>query len=458
MSCLAPLVARWAASSAAGSKRLAEVASLNPGVSRVVLKKGKAQIFVTGNPMVFSGAIDRIIGRPPPKTGDLVLVTNGAEEPIAWGVYNAVSMFRVRVLQTQDEAARDPHSNFDIEKLIETRLSGALALRKALGLPSSETNVYRLVNSEGDRLSGLVVDVFDKHIVVASSAAWVEKYKTNIEETLKRLVGTKLLTWRPSVELLKEEGFECVIESEERPEEVHVSSLIHLFIEGFSDGFFSDTSLCCQVLENGIAYQVSLGGQKTGFYVDQRDNRLALRSFCKDKTILDLCCYTGAFALNAAITGASRVIGVDSSKSAIDLADANISLNNIDPQVITFEKADIVQYMKAALSKGETWDVVVLDPPKLAPSRKFLEKAAIKYRNLNAMAMQLTKPGGLLMTCSCSGAVAQSQNFLSIIQEAARAAGRKAALLRVSGAGPDHPIDLAYPEGSYLTNCLLRVI
>ncbi|XP_024534253.1 uncharacterized protein LOC9642425 isoform X2 [Selaginella moellendorffii] len=433
MSCLAPLVARWAASSAAGSKRLAEVASLNPGVSRVVLKKGKAQIFVTGNPMVFSGAIDRIIGRPPPKTGDLVLVTNGAEEPIAWGVYNAVSMFRVRVLQTQDEAARDPHSNFDIEKLIETRLSGALALRKALGLPSSETNVYRLVNSEGDRLSGLVVDVFDKHIVVASSAAWVEKYKTNIEETLKRLVGTKLLTWRPSVELLKEEGFECVIESEERPEEVHV-------------------------LENGIAYQVSLGGQKTGFYVDQRDNRLALRSFCKDKTILDLCCYTGAFALNAAITGASRVIGVDSSKSAIDLADANISLNNIDPQVITFEKADIVQYMKAALSKGETWDVVVLDPPKLAPSRKFLEKAAIKYRNLNAMAMQLTKPGGLLMTCSCSGAVAQSQNFLSIIQEAARAAGRKAALLRVSGAGPDHPIDLAYPEGSYLTNCLLRVI
>ncbi|XP_024534254.1 uncharacterized protein LOC9642425 isoform X3 [Selaginella moellendorffii] len=283
------------------------------------------------------------------------------------------------------------------------------------------------------KLSGLVVDVFDKHIVVASSAAWVEKYKTNIEETLKRLVGTKLLTWRPSVELLKEEGFECVIESEERPEEVHV-------------------------LENGIAYQVSLGGQKTGFYVDQRDNRLALRSFCKDKTILDLCCYTGAFALNAAITGASRVIGVDSSKSAIDLADANISLNNIDPQVITFEKADIVQYMKAALSKGETWDVVVLDPPKLAPSRKFLEKAAIKYRNLNAMAMQLTKPGGLLMTCSCSGAVAQSQNFLSIIQEAARAAGRKAALLRVSGAGPDHPIDLAYPEGSYLTNCLLRVI
>lgn len=212
-----------------------------------------------------------------------------------------------------------------------------------------------------------------------------------------------------------------------------------------------------QVVENGVRYLASLDGQKTGFYADQRDSRLLLRSLASGSSVLDLCCYSGGFALNAALGGASYITGVDSSSPALELAKSNASLNRLDANSIDFVKADVAEYMKSALSEGKQWDIVVLDPPKLAPNRKVLQRATAKYRNLNAMAIRLTKPGGLLMTCSCSGAMTQSGNFLSVIQEAAMSANRRVTQLRYAGAAPDHTIDPAYPEGTYLTNVLLRV-
>lgn len=417
---------------------LQEIASNHPtGVAKVVLKKGKTQLFKDGSPMVYSGAIDRVIGRPPPTTGDIVLVADGTEKPIGWGFYNSTSMFRVRLMQQEEETTLDPSCALNAEKLLETRIAAAAELRKNLGLPSAHTNAYRLVNSEGDRLSGLIVDIFGDLAVIASSAAWVQIYQHQIMDCLSRLNNIKQISWRPTVEILKAEGLD-------------LSDLKK------TDLIIPQTRV--KVMENGISYWISLDGQKTGFYADQRENRCFLSTISEGRRVLDICCYTGGFALNAASGGALDVIGVDSSLPALELAKENVALNGLDSQRISFLREDATEFMKAAVSRNESWDIVILDPPKLAPRKKVLKSASGMYRNLNYLAMQLTKRGGLLMTCSCSGAMTQSGLFLRILQGAASMAGRKITVVRQAGAACDHPIDPAYPEGTYLTNILLRVL
>ncbi|XP_043701591.1 ribosomal RNA large subunit methyltransferase I isoform X1 [Telopea speciosissima] len=423
--------------SSPASTTLQEIAANSKGIAKLVLKKGKTQLFKDGSPMVYSGAVDRIIGRPPPKSGDVVLVADGTEKPIGWGMYNAVSMFCVRLMQLEEETARDPSCALNMEKLLETRIHGALELRRSLGLPSMDTNAYRLVNSEGDRLSGLIVDVFGNLAVVASSAAWVEKYKSEIESCISRTCDIDLIRWRPSVDILKEEGLDVSDLGEPHP---------------------SHSLERVKVLENGIVYAISLEGQKTGFYADQRENRKFISTISEGRKVLDICCYSGGFSLNAARGGAVDVLGVDTSIPALDLAKENIFLNNLDPGRITYLREDATEFMKSAASRHESWDLVILDPPKLAPRKKVLQSASGMYRNLNSLAMQITKRGGLLMACSCSGAMTQSGLFLRILQSAASMAGRKVTVLRQAGAACDHPIDPSYPEGAYLSNVLLRVL
>ncbi|KAH7679056.1 23S rRNA (cytosine(1962)-C(5))-methyltransferase protein [Dioscorea alata] len=421
---------------AATATTLQEIAATRKGLAKVVLKKGKTQIFRDGSPMVYSGAVDRIIGRPPPKTGDIVLVADGLEKPIGWGLYNSVSMFCVRLMQLEEEATRDLNCALDMEKLLETRFDAAIELRRSLGLPSVDTTAYRLINSEGDRLSGLIIDVFGDVAVVASSAAWVEQYKSVIELHIRTMKNIKHIKWRPSIDILKEEGLDI------------------------SDQTDSDSSMLSEVkvMENGICYNVSLAGQKTGFYADQRENRRLISLISKDQKVLDVCCYSGGFALNAAKGGAEYVSGIDSSSPALELAEENVCLNKFNPEKISFMRKDATEFMKEAASRQEVWDIVILDPPKLAPRRKVLQNASGMYRNLNSLAMKITKKGGLLMTCSCSGAITQSGTFLRILQGAASMAGRKITILRQAGAACDHPIDPSYPEGAYLTNYLLRVL
>ncbi|KAJ6432351.1 hypothetical protein OIU84_019569 [Salix udensis] len=420
------------------SSTLQQIASSHSkGIAKVVLKKGKTQLFKDGSPMVYSGAVDRIIGRPPPKTGDIVLVADGTEKPIGWGLYNSVSMFCVRLMQLEEEAMRDPSCALDMKKLLEIRTDAAIELRRRLGLPSSHTNAYRLVNSEGDRLSGLIVDVFGDLAVIASSAAWVENYKPEVEACINRIDGINHINWRPSVDILREEGMDVL-----DMKEVHPSTCPERI----------------KVMENGISYAISLVGQKTGFYADQRENRQFISTISNGQKVLDICCYSGGFALNAAHGGAIDVTGVDTSMPALELARENIVLNNLDPGRISFLREDATQFMKGALSRNESWDIVILDPPKLAPSKKVLQSATGMYRNMNSMAMRLTKKGGLLMTCSCSGAMTQSGMFLRVLQGAASMAGRKISVLREAGAASDHPIDPSYPEGAYLSNILLRVL
>ncbi|KAL8461828.1 hypothetical protein ACS0TY_033065 [Phlomoides rotata] len=380
----------------AATTTLLEIASRQPkGIAKVVLKKGKTQLFRDGSPMVYSGAVDRIIGRPPPVTGDVVLVADGTEKPIGWGLYNSVSMFCVRLMQLEDEALRDPSCALNVERLLEIRIIAAAALREQLGLPSANKNAYRLVNSEGDRLSGLIVDIFGDEAVVASSAAWVEKYQEQIKVCISKINHINHVTWRPSIDILKEEGLNL---SDSRGVDL------------------SNSPKLVKVVENDILYLVSLEGQKTGFYADQRENRQYISSISEGQKVLDICCYTGGFALNAASGGALSVTGVDSSSSAINIAKENIVLNNLDSGMISFVKDDATHFMKTAIAEGNSWDIVILDPPKLAPSRKVLQSASGMYRNLNSLAMQITRRGGLLMTCSCSGAMTQSGMFLRVLQ------------------------------------------
>ncbi|MED6114347.1 hypothetical protein PIB30_079427 [Stylosanthes scabra] len=416
---------------------LQEIAySKSKGFAKVVLKKGKTQLFKDGNPMVYSGAVDRIIGRPPPKTGDIVLVADGTEKPIGWGLYNSVSMFCVRLMQLEVEATSDSSCALNMEELLGKRINEAVELRRRLGLPSVHTNAYRLINSEGDRLSGLIVDVFGDVAVVASSAAWVEKYKSEIEACIRKINYINHVNWRPSVDILKEDGVDLSLSKE-----LHSSNCPER----------------TKIMENGIVYTISLKGQKTGFYADQRENRQFISSISDGQEVLDLCCYSGGFALNAVRGGAINVTGIDTSLPALDLAKENVALNNVDPGRISFFREDATEFMKDALLRDASWDIVILDPPKLAPTKKALHGASGMYRKLNSLAMQLTKRGGLLMTCSCSGAVTQSGTFLHILQGAAAMAGRKITVLRQAGAASDHPIDPSYPEGAYLTNILLRV-
>eukprot|EP00984_Skeletonema_dohrnii_P035606 scaffold35600_cov233-Skeletonema_dohrnii-CCMP3373.AAC.1 len=311
-------------------------------------------------------------------------------------------------------------------------MSDAMNLRLAMNLPSESTDTYRLVNGEGDGCSGLAVDIIGgSTAIVMSSAAWCEVHKEAIVEVLEGLLndhpsynGVDIdIIWRNTPSRLKQDGYELSFDSEASDED--------------------DTEVIAT--ESSVKYLTYpySNGQKTGFYCDQRDNRLMVAEYCRDKRVLDLCCYNGGFALNAMVQGAAQCVGVDSSQDAIDAATANAMKNDLDPAKVSFVREDIAAYMKSAMNEEEEFDVVVLDPPKLAPNLSTLDKASRKYHALNRDAMNLInrEKGGLLLTCTCSAAMTQKdggQYFLNTVNGAGLSAKRRVTLLRVNGAAPCH--------------------
>jgi 23S rRNA G2069 N7-methylase RlmK/C1962 C5-methylase RlmI len=424
----------------AGAAVLAAAAAA--GAPLVVLKGGKSKLFdtarsLTPHPIIYPDAIDCVVASPPPPPGAAVLLADGDRTPFAWGAYNPDSLYRVRVLGDTAFSAR--LAPLDVRAALAARLADAVALRAALGLPSAETDVFRLVNSEGDRLSGLVVDALGTTLVVAACAAWVETHRADVEAAL--LAATPWATaivWTRSAAVAAEEGFEgeageAVGDAAPAP---HPPVLIK---------------------EGGLLYEAVPASQKTGFYADQRASRAFLRSLVRPgAAVLDLCCYSGGFALAAAAGGAGAVVGVDTSAPALALAERNAALNGF-ASVASFIKADAGAYAKEAAARGESFEIVVLDPPKLAPNARALPAALRKYASLNAAAMSTVKPGGLLMTCSCSGAVTRGEALPGAVAAAAAAAHVRATLVRAAGAAPDHTLDPGYPEGRYLTNLTYRI-
>lgn len=423
---------------------------------KILLKRNRqTKSFRDGSQLVFSGSIDKVPSKI--AMGDLVQVevpasddpSNQNTQLVGWGVYNPESMYRIRILQhalLNPKMKNQIGDNSDVdflESLLNSQFKKALKTRQALGLPSETTDTYRLVNGEGDCLSGLAVDIIANRVaVIMSSAAWCQVHQPIILKCLGDLLPNYELIWKTTQSRLRQDGMEISEQDN---------------MDGSADNKDNGPVIG---MENGIKFQTfpHLPGQKTSVYCDQRENRWNLAQLCHGKNVLDLCCYHGGFSLNAANHGASTVVGVDSSQEAIDTCLANALLNNLQDRV-QFTKSDISVYMKSC---NENFDVIVLDPPKLAPSASGLDKASRKYQSLNRDALKLISAnGGLFMTCTCSAAMTQKDGgkfFLQMVQQASLGARREISLLRVSGAAPCHTQSpVSFPAGNYLTAALFYV-
>ena len=386
----------------------------------VYLHQTKQGAIRRGHPWIFPKAIIRQTG--PVSTGELVAVKDAKDELIGIGVYNEHSLYRVRMLSYAFEAM-DATS---LEHIVSHRLSQAIRLRESVHLPNPQTTAYRLFNSEGDGLSGLTIDRFENVCVVASSAFWVEAHKDIILQCLRCELPDDKVVWLPQAKPLSQDGWK------------HAEKEVQ---KGY-----------IQVLEEGVRFEVDYcAGQKTGLFLDQRDNHHRIGALAKGKRVLDLYTYTGGFALHAAMGGAKAVTAVDSSGDAIVRARRNAELNHTD--CITFVEADARDY----LTKAGEYDLVILDPPKLVPSHHHLERAKNYYRFLHCEVFKYMRPGALLLTCNCSAALSP-QAFHELVSAQAVQVSKLVRTLGIYGPSLCHPTLSAFPEGNYLTAVLLAVV
>jgi 23S rRNA (cytosine1962-C5)-methyltransferase len=388
--------------------------------AQVILSAAKQGTIVRGHPWVFPKAILKTKGTL--NTGALVDIYSETGELLGVGAYNEHSLYRVRVLGLVSEGI----DLSDYSTIVSHRLQQALHVRQSINLPNETTTAYRFFNSEADGLSGLTIDRLNQRCVVASTAYWVELNKSLIIDALKVLFPNDELIWMAQQKTLTQDGW-----------------------NGSFDEILHESTT---VLEAGVIFQVEIGrSQKTGLFLDQRDNHQRMAEFSRNKAVLDLYTYTGGFALHAAKAGASRVTAVDSSADAIMQAKKNAELNGLSH--IEFIEADARDY----LSRAGEYDVVILDPPKLVPSKQHIQKAKNYYRFLHREVFKQMKPGALLMTCNCSSALSGAE-FCALVSAQAAAVGKQARILGVYGPSPCHPTLVAFPEGNYLTAVLMVVV
>lgn len=468
----------------------APVISPSGSIALVVLKRAKARLFRgDGSCLVYAGAVERTVPKllpeesnvkSPVRAADAVAVLDGAGGLLGFGFYNPFSMFAVRIVQHIGSAAGAALPDFDAPTAIGARVHAAVKLRRSLGLPSQDTTAFRAINGEGDRLSGLSCDVFGNVAVVVSGAIWVERYREEISAALLDALvecgvcNEPTIVWRMAADRLRQDG---APELDVEEAEELIPSLAP-FAKGAAKDAGEPRALQAEdvekefsgeviVKEHGMEFLLPrsalVRGQKTGMYADQRDNRLALRSLLARRSgasVLDCYCYSGGFAIAAALGGAGAVHAVDSSAAALEMARVNAVRNGVTDS-ITFEQGDVPSFLISAAERGDSYDIVVLDPPKLAPSSKAasLDRAASKYRSVNAAALKVISPGGLLLTCSCSAAMCRDRDlFVATVRKAASFVGREVALLQISGAGADHPVDLSEgASGGYLSAFLFAV-
>jgi 23S rRNA (cytosine1962-C5)-methyltransferase len=353
--------------------------------------------------------------------GSVVDIIDREERWVGRGFYNRHSRIALRVLTS------DPAESID-ESFFARRLDQAVRLRRdGLGLDAL-TDAYRLVHSEGDGLSGLVVDRFADLLVLEFFASGMHRFRTTIVDTLAKHFPSCRFYWFAEEHVQKQESFDC--RSPEPPSPFLIT-------------------------ENGLRFRVMPGSKhKTGFFLDQRDNRKTLASFCARRRVLDLCCNTGGFAIYAKALGrAEEVVGLDLDEQAIELARQNANLNQAR---IRFVQADLFSWLRDVLATAQRFDVVVLDPSKQTRDREAVDYALKRYLDMNRLALQAVGPGGFFLTCSCTGLVGESE-FLDTLRRAAWQAGRVVQVLQISGAGPDHPFLIHVPEGRYLKAVFCRV-
>jgi 23S rRNA (cytosine1962-C5)-methyltransferase len=408
------------------SSLVTAIASPRSTAPKVYLKERRALPFFSRHPWVFAGAIQRIEGDPQPGTEVTLHAADGRY--IATGLFNPKSQIRVR-LYSWDEA-----ENLDAE-CWSRRLDSAFQLRRTLGFRFDAETACRLVFSEGDGLSGLIVDRYGDWLLVQFTALGLALRR----EMLLDLLDAKL---HPrGIWLRTEKG----IRESENLEQA----------DGLARGSEPHSPLL--VAEHGVRYGIDvIQGHKTGFYLDQRDNRTAVARYVAGHRILDMFCYTGGFGLSALKTGGAReVVGVDVSEAALTLARANAELNGVSDKT-RFVKSDAFEELQRLANAGEMFDTVILDPPKLTRHRAGLAKALRGYHSLNQLALRVLVPGGILVSCSCSGLVGRD-DFVAMLASVSQRSGRPIQILESRSQSADHPVSVHCLESSYLKCYICRV-
>jgi len=392
---------------------------------KVTLKKGREKSLLRRHPWIFSGAIAKVDGTP--QSGETVTIQGTDGTVYGSGAYSPQSQIRVRMWSFHPDEEITP-------AFFHSKLKLALTLRTSL-FKDNPTTAYRLINAESDGLPGLIVDRYADYLVCQFLSAGVERWKETIVDQLNEVITNKGIYERSDASVRKKEGLTPttgVLSGDEPPELVEITERPHRFLVDI------------------------LHGHKTGFYLDQRDNRTCMAELSRDKEIVNCFSYTGGFAVAALKAGAKKVINIDSSAALLHLSDKNIALNDLDPHKVENCEGDVFTVLRKYRDAGRQFDIIVLDPPKFAESRSQVQRASRGYKDINLLACKLLRSDGILMTFSCSGLVSR-ELFQKIVADAALDAGREVQILRHLSQSSDHPVATNFPEGSYLKGLLCRI-
>ncbi|SFP43618.1 23S rRNA (cytosine1962-C5)-methyltransferase [Ruminobacter amylophilus] len=394
--------------------------------SQLILHEGREKSLKRRHPWIFSKAVKEI--RNAPQNGADIEILSSDGTYLATGSYSPNSQIRARVWTFDREQSVD-HSFF------VARISEAAKARELM-LKETGMSACRLVDAESDGLPGLIIDRYNSFLVLEVLSAGAEYHLKDIVSALRELYPEYSIYERSDVDVRSKEGLEPrkgVIHGEEPPEELAITE------------------------NGGMQILVNIPeGHKTGYYLDQRDNRAALAKYCCGKSVLNCFSYTGGFSLYALKGRARSVANVDVSQRALDIAKKNIVLNHLDPGRVKFIREDVFSFLRKEKKLGHTYDVIVLDPPKFAESRSQLEKACRGYKDINMIAASILNPGGYLMTYSCSGHMSPDL-FQKVVADALLDAGREGQIVEFLTQASDHPVALPYPEALYLKGLVVRV-
>lgn len=390
----------------------------------IELHRKHATPVAAGHPWVFAQAVARVSGSPSP--GEEVLVVDPSGRPLGRGFWSPDSAIVVRILSRNPERAID-------ERFFRERIEQAKQLRSLVLLPSAETSGYRLVHAEGDGLPGLIVDVYGEALVVQLLTLGMVQRRDQLVRALIAALAPRSIALAAAAPGQKSEG----VRGDEW-ELLHGEPLEHF-----------------RFRERGLAFELpARGAQKTGYYFDQREHRAEVERLAYGRDVLDGCSYVGGFSLAAARGGARSVLALDTSAPALAAGESLARLNELSQ--IRFDRADVRAAFEQLLRESRKFELVILDPPKLVPTVKHLEKGRRAYRKMNAQALRLVAPGGILVTCSCSAALSEVE-FLRMLAFAGGDAERELSVLRVGKQGPDHPLMPGFAEGSYLKTAFVVV-
>jgi len=393
-------------------------------MKQLILNPGREKSLLRRHPWIFSGAVARV--QNDPEAGDTVAVRSGGGEFLAWAAYSPASQIRARVWSWHEAERIDAD-------LLRARLRQALAARARL-LRAGDSDAMRIVHGESDGLPGVIVDRYGGVVVLQLLSAGAERWRGELADAVRELTGCACVYERSDADVRELEGLPAT--------------------SGVLQGALPGAGV--QLREHGLSYGVDVAaGHKTGFYLDQRDNRKRIGELSAGREVLNCFCYTGGFSLNALAGGAQSVLSVDSSAAALAQARDNLARNDLDAARAEWLEADVFKQLRVLRDQGRSFDLIVLDPPKFAPTAAFAEKAARGYKDINLLALKLLRADGLLASFSCSGGVS-ADLFQKILAGAALDAGVDASIVGHFAAAADHPVLLSFPEGDYLKGLLLR--